>query len=163
MAKETQEKMENQEEMEQQNQSEEQDDRQQNQINMAILGGVVGAGIGLLSSPETSKKVFGSLGQSEIVRSAGKELRRTAQEIIAEQAMAALRQTATGYLDKGNITSLLAPKKKRDKESNSEKDSSGENELNSSQYNELKEENKNMNDQLQRIEEMLNQLIEAKK
>ena len=77
--------------------------------------------------------------------------------------MAALRQTATGYLDKGNIASLLAPKKKRDKESNSEKDSSGENELNSSQYNELKEENKNMNDQLQRIEEMLNQLIETKK
>ncbi|PLR66645.1 gas vesicle protein GvpP [Bacillus sp. UMB0893] len=152
--------MENQEETNQQ-EEQKQDEKQHNSLNYAILGGVVGAGIGLLSSPETSKKVFSSIGQSEVVRVAGKELRRTAQEIITEQAMVALRQTATGYLDKGNLSSLLAPKKK--KESSSENEKSEDKELDSSQYEELKEENKNMNDQLQRIEEMLNQLIEAKK
>ncbi|MDQ0861833.1 GvpT/GvpP family gas vesicle accessory protein [Bacillus sp. V2I10] len=159
-SKDKKEKMENQEES---NQKEEQnqDEKQHNSLNYAILGGVVGAGIGLLSSPETSKKVFNSLGQSEVVRVAGKELRRTAQEIITEQAMVALRQTATGYLDKGNLSSLLAPKKKKESSPGNEK--SEEKELDSSQYDELKEENKNMNDQLQRIEEMLNQLIEAKK
>lgn len=158
--KDKKEKMENQEESNQQ-EEQNQDEKQHNSLNYAILGGVVGAGIGLLSSPETSKKVINSLGQSEVVRVAGKELRRTAQEIITEQAMAALRQTATGYLDKGNLSSLLAPKKK--KESSSENEKSEDKELDSSQYDELKEENKNMNDQLQRIEEMLNQLIEAKK
>jgi hypothetical protein len=35
--------------------------------------------------------------------------------------------------------------------------------METSQYEELKEENKNMNDQLQRIEEMLNKLMDAKK
>ncbi|WP_257962525.1 GvpT/GvpP family gas vesicle accessory protein [Bacillus sp. UMB0893] len=159
-SKDKEEKMENQEETNQQ-EEQKQDEKQHNSLNYAILGGVVGAGIGLLSSPETSKKVFSSIGQSEVVRVAGKELRRTAQEIITEQAMVALRQTATGYLDKGNLSSLLAPKKK--KESSSENEKSEDKELDSSQYEELKEENKNMNDQLQRIEEMLNQLIEAKK
>ncbi|WP_224768144.1 GvpT/GvpP family gas vesicle accessory protein [Metabacillus idriensis] len=159
-SKDKEEKMENQEETNQQ-EEQKQDEKQHNSLNYAILGGVVGAGIGLLSSPETSKKVFSSIGQSEVVRVAGKELRRTAQEIITEQAMVALRQTATGYLDKGNLSSLLAPKKK--KESSSENEKSEDKELDSSQYDELKEENKNMNDQLQRIEEMLNQLIEAKK
>lgn len=159
-SKDKEEKIENQEETNQQ-EEQKQDEKQHNSLNYAILGGVVGAGIGLLSSPETSKKVFSSIGQSEVVRVAGKELRRTAQEIITEQAMVALRQTATGYLDKGNLSSLLAPKKK--KESSSENEKSEDKELDSSQYEELKEENKNMNDQLQRIEEMLNQLIEAKK
>ncbi|WP_224773359.1 GvpT/GvpP family gas vesicle accessory protein [Metabacillus idriensis] len=159
-SKDKEEKMENQEETNQQ-EEQKQDEKQHNSLNYAILGGVVGAGIGLLSSPETSKKVFSSIGQSEVVRVAGKELRRTAQEIITEQAMVALRQTATGYLDKGNLSSLLAPKKK--KESSSENEKREDKELDSSQYEELKEENKNMNDQLQRIEEMLNQLIEAKK
>jgi hypothetical protein len=35
--------------------------------------------------------------------------------------------------------------------------------METSQYEELKEENRNMNDQLQRIEEMLNKLMDAKK
>jgi hypothetical protein len=35
--------------------------------------------------------------------------------------------------------------------------------METSQYEELKEENKSMNDQLQRIEEMLNKLMDAKK
>ena len=83
-------------------QNEQQEEKTQNSLNLAILGGVVGAGIGLLSSPQTSKKVLSRLGQSEIVRATGQELRRNAQDILTQQAMGALRQTATGYLEKDN-------------------------------------------------------------
>ncbi|MDU9691658.1 gas vesicle protein GvpP [Priestia aryabhattai] len=148
-------------------QNEQQEEKTQNSLNLAILGGVVGAGIGLLSSPQTSKKVLSRLGQSEIVRATGQELRRNAQDILTQQAMGALRQTATGYLEKDNLSKLLAPKKKKEETSNEQGDSqeevSASAEMETSQYEELKEENKNMNDQLQRIEEMLNKLMDAKK
>ncbi|MCJ7989846.1 gas vesicle protein GvpP [Priestia sp. OVS21] len=94
-------------------QNQQQEEKTQNSLNLAILGGVVGAGIGLLSSPQTSKKVLSRLGQSEIVRATGQELRRNAQDILTQQAMGALRQTATGYLEKDNLSKLLAPKKKK--------------------------------------------------
>ncbi|AWD68072.1 MULTISPECIES: GvpT/GvpP family gas vesicle accessory protein [Priestia] len=147
--------------------NQQQEEKTQNSLNLAILGGVVGAGIGLLSSPQTSKKVLSRLGQSEIVRATGQELRRNAQDILTQQAMGALRQTATGYLEKDNLSKLLAPKKKKEETSNEQGDSqeevSASAEMETSQYEELKEENKNMNDQLQRIEEMLNKLMDAKK
>ncbi|MGF9945431.1 GvpT/GvpP family gas vesicle accessory protein [Priestia megaterium] len=147
--------------------NQQQEEKTQNSLNLAILGGVVGAGIGLLSSPQTSKKVLSRLGQSEIVRATGQELRRNAQDILTQQAMGALRQTATGYLEKDNLSKLLAPKKKKEDTSNEQGDSQEEvsqsAEMETSQYEELKEENKNMNDQLQRIEEMLNKLMDAKK
>ncbi|MBX9967619.1 GvpT/GvpP family gas vesicle accessory protein [Priestia aryabhattai] len=147
--------------------NQQQEEKTQNSLNLAILGGVVGAGIGLLSSPQTSKKVLSRLGQSEIVRATGQELRRNAQDILTQQAMGALRQTATGYLEKDNLSKLLAPKKKKEETSNeqgnSQEEVSQSAEMETSQYEELKEENKNMNDQLQRIEEMLNKLMDAKK
>ncbi|MED4389930.1 gas vesicle protein GvpP [Priestia aryabhattai] len=147
--------------------NQQQEEKTQNSLNLAILGGVVGAGIGLLSSPQTSKKVLSRLGQSEIVRATGQELRRNAQDILTQQAMGALRQTATGYLEKDNLSKLLTPKKKKEETSNEQGDSqeevSASAEMETSQYEELKEENKNMNDQLQRIEEMLNKLMDAKK
>ncbi|MBY0211889.1 MULTISPECIES: GvpT/GvpP family gas vesicle accessory protein [Priestia] len=147
--------------------NQQQEEKTQNSLNLAILGGVVGAGIGLLSSPQTSKKVLSRLGQSEIVRATGQELRKNAQDILTQQAMGALRQTATGYLEKDNLSKLLAPKKKKEETSNEQGDSqeevSASAEMETSQYEELKEENKNMNDQLQRIEEMLNKLMDAKK
>ncbi|MCM3020736.1 gas vesicle protein GvpP [Priestia megaterium] len=147
--------------------NQQQEEKTQNSLNLAILGGVVGAGIGLLSSPQTSKKVLSRLGQSEIVRATGQELRKNAQDILTQQAMGALRQTATGYLEKDNLSKLLAPKKKKEETPNEQGDSqeevSASAEMETSQYEELKEENKNMNDQLQRIEEMLNKLMDAKK
>ncbi|MED3897206.1 MULTISPECIES: GvpT/GvpP family gas vesicle accessory protein [Priestia] len=147
--------------------NQQQEEKTQNSLNLAILGGVVGAGIGLLSSPQTSKKVLSRLGQSEIVRATGQELRRNAQDILTQQAMGALRQTATGYLEKDNLSKLLSPKKKKEETSNeqgnSQEEVSQSAEMETSQYEELKEENKNMNDQLQRIEEMLNKLMDAKK
>ncbi|WP_154973794.1 GvpT/GvpP family gas vesicle accessory protein [Priestia megaterium] len=147
--------------------NQQQEEKTQNSLNLAILGGVVGAGIGLLSSPQTSKKVLSRLGQSEIVRATGQELRKNAQDILTQQAMGALRQTATGYLEKDNLSKLLASKKKKEETTNEQGDSqeevSASAEMETSQYEELKEENKNMNDQLQRIEEMLNKLMDAKK
>ena len=68
-------------------------------MNLAILGGVVGAGIDFFQVRKRVK-VLSRLGQSEIVRATGQELRRNAQDILTQQAMGALRQTATGYLEK---------------------------------------------------------------
>ncbi|MDV2684668.1 GvpT/GvpP family gas vesicle accessory protein [Alkalihalophilus lindianensis] len=130
---------------------------QSHSMNLAIIGGVVGAGIGLLSSPGTSKKVMKSLGESEVMRSAGKELKRTAQEIITEQALSSLRQTASGYMNGGG---LLSPKKKNNEQEDSNESS---NEDNSSEYEEIKEDNKQLNDRLERIEEMLSNLVDSKK
>ncbi|MFC0274762.1 GvpT/GvpP family gas vesicle accessory protein [Metabacillus herbersteinensis] len=149
------------EQNEQKDKQEEQKDDKQNSLNLAILGGVVGAGIGLLSSPETGKKVITSLGQSEVMRATGRELKRTAQEIIAEQAMCHLRNTATGYLEKGNLSNLLASKKKKETSDREEAEESGKE--SSSQFDELKEENKKLNDQFERIEHKLNDLLDAKK
>ncbi|MGP4081343.1 GvpT/GvpP family gas vesicle accessory protein [Pseudalkalibacillus sp. R45] len=134
---------------------------QPNSINLAIIGGVVGASIGLLSSPGTGKKVVSNIGQSEVVRAAGNELRRTAQQMITEQAMMALRQTAAGYWSKYEGTLLkpgaLLNEGTEDEEVKESRADSDE------RYNELKEENKNLNDQLQRIEEKLNALLDDKK
>ncbi|WP_257347632.1 GvpT/GvpP family gas vesicle accessory protein [Pseudalkalibacillus decolorationis] len=129
-----------------------------NSMNRTLIGGVVGAGIGLLYSPSTGKDFVNRLGQSEVMRVAGNELRRTAQEIVTEQAMMALRQTASGYLSKyeGNLLGLT---KGKEDEENAQDDTETED---SSQYKELKEENKNLNDQLQRIEQKLNELLDAK-
>nr|MCG0041169.1 hypothetical protein [Escherichia coli] len=69
--------------------------------------------------------------------------------------------------EKDNLSKLLAPKKKKEDASNeqgkAQEEGSQSAEMEASQYEELKEENKNMNDQLQRIEEMLNKLMDAKK
>jgi gas vesicle protein len=140
------------------NKQEEQEHR--NSMNRVLLGGMVGASIGLLSSPEAGKKVITGLGKSEVMKVAGREIRRTAQEMITEQALITLRQSATGYLSKyeGN---LLAPIKKKEDQSNHENNEENEKET-SSQYEELKEENKSLNEKLERIEQMLNDLLDAK-
>ena len=129
-----------------------------NSMNLALIGGVVGAGIGLLSSPGTSSKMIKSLGESEVMRIAGKELKRSAQEIITEQALNGIRQSASGYMSKYEGR-LLAPTKKNDKQESS----STNEEEQSSQYEEIKEDNKNLNDRLDKIESMLSQLVESKK
>jgi gas vesicle protein len=140
------------------NKQEEQEHR--NSMNRVLLGGMVGASLGLLSSPEAGKKVITGLGKSEVMKVAGREIRRTAQEMITEQALITLRQSATGYLSKyeGN---LLAPIKKKEDQSEYENNEENEKET-SSQYEELKEENKSLNEKLERIEQMLNDLLDAK-
>ncbi len=139
-------------------QTEEKKDGTNYSLNLAILGGVVGAGISLLASPETSKKVIKNLGETEFVKIAGKEFRKTAQELLAGQAQNSIRQLATGYISKID-EGLLAPKEENG--GNGGENSSSD-ESQSSKYEEIKEENKNLNERLQRIEKMLNDLVDSK-
>jgi gas vesicle protein len=167
--KEKQEKSKNQEENNNgQEEKSQQEEKNQNEggrgmnVNYAIIGGVVGAGVGLLSHPGTGKKLAGSLGKSEVVRIAGNELRRTAQEFITEQALITLRQTAAGYMGKYENGMLPFTKKKEEASAQEEQEdtsSSGQ----SDEIEEIKEENKNLNERLERIEEMLSSLVESKK
>ncbi|RLQ95480.1 GvpT/GvpP family gas vesicle accessory protein [Falsibacillus albus] len=141
--------------------SEIQNNENSSRINLAILGGFVGAGIGLLSNPGTGKKVLSSIGQSEAVRVAGKELRRTAQEVITDQAIIQIRKTAAGYLEKGR-GNLITSKILKADDDQAAANTGPENEL-STKYKELKEENKQLKDHLSKIDEKLNQLLDSKK
>ena len=118
-------------------------------MNLAIIGGVVGAGIGLLANPETSKKVIKNLGESELVKTAGNEFKKTAQELLAGQAQSSVKQIASGYISKFE-EGLLNSKK-----SNSGSDKEG-------RYEEVKQENKQLNERLDKIEQMLGNLVESK-
>ncbi|ASK62107.1 gas vesicle protein GvpP [Virgibacillus phasianinus] len=139
-----------------QNNDKQQSEDSNNSLNLALVGGVVGAGVGLLASPETGKKVCTRIGQSSVVKGAGREIRRTAQDIITEQMMNAFRQNASGYISK-YAGGLLGKGKENEEEKAAEKGKSDFQE----QYEELKEENNNLNENLQRIEEKLNALLEA--
>ncbi|WP_404444701.1 gas vesicle protein GvpP [Sutcliffiella horikoshii] len=136
-------------------QQEEKNDISNYSINLAIVGGVVGAGIGLLSSPGTSKKLFKNISQSEIVKVAGNQLRRSAQEMLAAQAQSGIKQLASGYMGK-NVVSLLSPLK-------SDQKKKSKSEGNSSDLDEIKEENKSINKRLDKIENMLGELVDSKK
>lgn len=131
-------------------------------VNYALIGGVVGAGVGLLSHPGTGKKLAGSLGKSEVVRMAGNELRRTAQEFITEQALITLRQTAAGYMGKYENGMLPFTKKKEEASAQEEQEETSSS-VQNDEIEEIKEENKNLNERLERIEEMLSSLVESKK
>ncbi|AIF43110.1 GvpT/GvpP family gas vesicle accessory protein [Virgibacillus sp. SK37] len=134
------------------------DERNKNGIYPAVIGGVVGAGVGLLASPEVSKKVAGRIGQSEVLQSAGRELRRTAQEMVTEQAMIMLKQSATSSLSKYQ-QKLLGDSQAASSSNNPNKENGAEDEDN--RYQELKQENKDLNDNLERIEDKLNTLLKA--
>jgi gas vesicle protein len=122
-------------------------------MNQAVIGGVVGAGIGLLSSHETSKNLLKNFSETEFIKHAGNELKKTAQELLIEQAQYSLRQLASNYKPQEEDHSLAS-----DKENNDEvkADDSPD------QYEEIKEENKNLNDRLDRIEKMLSAMAESK-
>ncbi len=99
-----------------------------------------------------------SLGKSELMKAATKELRRTAQEFVTEQAMISLRQTASGYFNKMD-SGVLSPLKNK----LTEKKDSGENESQNDEIKQIKEDNQDLNERLERIEEMLNKLVDSKK
>lgn len=130
----------------------EQDDNKTT-MRYTLLGGAVGAGVGLLASPE----VFTRISQSDATRAVGREIRRTAQDFITEQAMTALRQNASSYFSKytGSIIG----------QANESPDGAVETEDGAAkfqeQYDELKEENKNLNEKLQGIEDKLDALLKA--
>ncbi|MEC2160860.1 GvpT/GvpP family gas vesicle accessory protein [Virgibacillus halodenitrificans] len=134
------------------------DEKYKNGLYPVVIGGVVGAGVGLLASPEVSKKVAGRVGQSEVLQSAGRELRRTAQEMVTEQAMIMLKQSATSSLSKYQ-QKLLGESQETSPSNNQNKESSSEDR--DDRYQELKQENKELNDNLERIEDKLNTLLKA--
>src|SRR5690554_1444952 len=59
-------------------------------MNLAIIGGVVGAEIGLLTSPEASRNAMKHLRESEFVKTASQEFRQTAQQLLSKQAQAGI-------------------------------------------------------------------------
>ena len=120
-------------------------------MNFALIGGVVGAGIGLLANPDTSKKAIKKLGESDLMKVASEEFRKTAQELLAGQAQSSIKHLASGYMSKIE-QGLLSPKKGNGT-SNAESDQG---------YREIKEENKQLNERLQKIEDMLNNLVATK-
>jgi gas vesicle protein len=130
------------------NQTQQKEESSGYSMNLAIIGGLVGAGIGLLANQETGKKVFKNLSESEFVKTAGQEFRKTAQELLAGQAQSSVKNLASGYLSKIE-EGLLSPKT----------ESGGKDQEN---YEEIKEENKQLNERLQSIEKMLNDLVETK-
>lgn len=127
-------------------------------VNFAILGGLVGAGIGLLVNPETGKKLARGLGESEFVKVAGKEFKKTAHELLADQAQSSFKQLAMGYINKVENGALSLAK---GKETNAMATSTGSSSQ-TSEYEDIKEENKHLNERLEKIEKMLGELVESK-
>ncbi|MCF6137380.1 hypothetical protein [Pseudalkalibacillus berkeleyi] len=116
--------------------------RQKNTINFAIAGGIVGSGIGLLTSSNTRKQIASTVGNSELIKGTGNELRRTVQQIFIDQAMLTIKEAAYNYRNKSDRTVET------------------DNHINA-QYQELKDENKALNENLQRIEEKLDALLQS--
>ncbi|MCM3003550.1 BREX-1 system adenine-specific DNA-methyltransferase PglX [Priestia koreensis] len=122
-------------------------------VNLTLLGGVVGAGIGLMSNPGMGKKISERVGKSDVMKLAGKELKKTMQELIAGQAADSLKKTAVDYITK-KVEGVQQGNAEEPKQTASA--SSGES------YEKLQEENKQLNDQLKRLEEKLNKVLESK-
>lgn len=98
-------------------------------INLAIVGGVIGAGIGLLAGPEFKKKIMKSIQDSELANTAVKDLITIIQQTFTEQAVHSMIQTKKKYLE------------------SSEKED---------------EVSKNLNERMDRIESMLNDLVDSR-
>ncbi|WP_315906206.1 GvpT/GvpP family gas vesicle accessory protein [Priestia koreensis] len=122
-------------------------------VNLTLLGGVVGAGIGLMSNPGMGKKISERVGKSDVMKLAGKELKKTMQELIAGQAADSFKKTAVDYITK-KVEGVQQGNAEEPKQTASA--SSGES------YEKLQEENKQLNDQLKRLEEKLNKVLESK-
>ena len=85
-------------------------------MNLVLFGSIVGAGIGFLANPETGRKVLENLGESEFAKVAGKEFKRTAQDLLADQAQNSIKQLTVGYLnkmDEGLLSSIKRERYKR--------------------------------------------------
>ncbi|RHW33283.1 gas vesicle protein GvpP [Lysinibacillus yapensis] len=127
-------------------------------LNLAVLGGLIGAGIGLLATPENGKKAVRNLGESEFVKAAGKEFKKTAQELLADQAQSSFKQLAMGYINKVE-NGILSPGKGKESGASAPNTAT---EGQSSEYEDIKEENKHLNERLEKIEKMLGELVESK-
>lgn len=106
-------------------------------MNLALVGGLVGAGIGLFLNPEKTKQVLRNISESDFAKMAGREFRIAAQNVVAAQAQQRISQLAATNDGKQSEDSTQS-------------------------YEELKNENQSLNERLNKIEEMLNELAESK-
>jgi gas vesicle protein len=122
-----------------------------------LIGSAAGIGIGLLASPETGRKITGKITQSEVLRSCTRELQRTAQEIITEQAAILIRRGAMNSFQM--YQEKLAPRNSGNSPSSSQYEKRRQN-LSEDHYNELKQENQELNSKMERLDDKLDTLIE---
>lgn len=123
----------------------------QGAIGYIITGGIVGAGVGLLSNPGTAQKIYRRVQDSETGQLIASELGRNMQQLIAHQTVAMVQQAAPAYLDKAR--NRLSSK--------SSEDSTLTDTKNDAHYQEMKQENKQINQRLDQIEKKLDQLLHA--
>ncbi|QGH36782.1 hypothetical protein GI584_23205 [Gracilibacillus salitolerans] len=124
-------------------------DSSQGSIGYILMGGVVGAGVGLLSIPGTAQKLYRRVQHSETGQIIAKELCRNVQQLIAHQAMAVVQQAAPDYLNKAK--NRLSGKSSHESEQNRTEEDS--------QYEVVKQENKQINQRLDQIEKKLDELL----
>ncbi len=119
-------------------------DSSQGSMGYILIGGVVGAGVGLLSNPGTTQKLYRRVQHSETGQIIVKELCRNVQQLIAQQATAVVQQAAPDYLNKAK--NRLSGKSSHESEQDS-------------QYEVVKQENKQINQRLDQIEKKLDELL----
>ncbi|MFC4403359.1 hypothetical protein [Gracilibacillus xinjiangensis] len=120
----------------------------QTSIKYILLGGAAGAGVGLLSNPGTVQKLCHRVQESETGQLIAKELGRNLQQLISQQVMATVQQAAPNYWNKA----------KRKFSSSESQQSEGNETEKGSNFEEIKQENKQINQRLESIEKKLDEL-----
>ncbi|RKL66286.1 hypothetical protein CR203_15435 [Salipaludibacillus neizhouensis] len=154
------------------------EETQNKSLNYVLVGTAVGASAGLLSSSDKGRKVLMTMASSPAMKSVGQEFRNSIQDMITEQALSSVKSSLSSYLHKAEekmplpdkVTNKVEEKLAIDEGENSEtsqteEESSDEESSDTSEsdgYEELKEENKDLNGRLDKIEEMLTKLTESK-
>lgn len=124
----------------------------QKAVGYIVTGGMVGAGLGLLSNPGTARKIYRRVQDSETGQLIAAELGKNVQQLIAQQAAAIVQQAAPVYLDKAK--SRLS--------GNSTRESAQKDPNNDACYQEIKQENNQINQRLDNMEEKLDQLLQGR-
>ncbi|WP_054860100.1 MULTISPECIES: hypothetical protein [Gracilibacillus] len=114
-----------------------QENSNQNSLGYIFIGGLVGASLGLLSNPGTTQTIYKKIQDSEATQRLAQEIGRNIQGILTQQAMLALKQAAPAYLGSNRFAG-----KPED-----------------SSYQQLKQENEQINERLEQLEEKIDQLL----
>ncbi|SHN23251.1 YtxH domain-containing protein [Gracilibacillus kekensis] len=126
-------------------------------VKRTITGGVVGATIGYLATPENSKKLIARINDTQW-KEKGKNLGKATKGKVSELTEAGKQKTQNAYQrvkDSTGSSDDENEQEKSDEEVTTEV-------VNEESYLELKEENKALHERLQELEEKLNQVASAK-